>query len=173
MEMVYGWPGVRARRPRRSLSTWDWWTSGRLICWYRKASTQPHRFHPHGHPHPARHPGRCSRPDSGPAHPDSGQLSLHPPRPGGDPRRRTDDPYPGARAGEHRRRCLSPAGPGHDCLSGGARRLPGPRRGEGRPGAPHRLRLRDRDHDGCPDRGPRNVSRPASRPEDSTEGTPP
>ena len=45
-----------------------------------------------------------------------GSCSLHPSRPGGNPRCRADDPYPGARAGEHRRRCLPAAGPGHDCL---------------------------------------------------------
>src|ERR1700684_1232598 len=43
--------------------------------------------------------------------------------------------------GEHRGRCLAPAGPGHDCLGRGTRRLPGPRRGEGRPDRSHRLTL--------------------------------
>ena len=35
-EMVSGWFLARVRRPRRSPSTWDWWTSGRSICSSRK-----------------------------------------------------------------------------------------------------------------------------------------
>ena len=78
-----------------------------------------------------------------------GKLPLHPPRSGGDPRRRADDPHPGARAGEYRRRCLSPARPGHDRLGGGARRLPGLAGSEGRTGGSHHLTRRDPN--GLPD----------------------
>src|SRR5580693_6855181 len=124
---------------------------------------EPHRFHPHGHSYPARRPGRGARPDGGPAHSHPGQLSLHPSRPGGDPRRRADDPHPGARAGEHRRRRLPPAGPGHDCLRGSARRLPGPHSSEGRPGTAHRLSRRA--HTATPDRRfPATYRSPARRP---------
>src|SRR4029453_2527304 len=92
----------------------------------------------------------------------------------GGPRGRADDPYPGAGAGELRRRCLPPAGPGHDCLSGGARRLPGPRRGEGRPGASYRLSLRDGNQNGCPDHWSGSVRAvlPAAQRRKPPEGTP-
>ena len=57
---------------------------------------------------------------------------------------------------------VSPIGPGHDCLSGGARRLPGPRNSEGCSGGSHRLNRRD--HSGCPDRRfPQHANRPARR----------
>ena len=97
-----------------------------------------------------------------------GQLSLRPPRSGRDPRHRADDPHPGAGVGEHRRRCLSPARPGHDRLSGGARRLPCPNRGEGRPSGPHRLARCD--HSGLPRPPP---AQSTHRPAGTQRGQPP
>ena len=82
------------KRPRRSLSTWDWWISGRSTCWSRKASTPTAPTSSARPSAPSSPPGATRSRRQRRGEPSPWAAVTTPTRPGGNPRHRADDPHP-------------------------------------------------------------------------------